>query len=149
MLWLFPTSLSVIIGAEVNAEMEQQTAIDTTKGRPAELGSRNAYAADTLGEAAEQVSSTRELLVAEQRVDIDPGAVPAKVAPRTTETCPFRFSGLVGALARVFGVRSDRAHASLARNHPTVCASISRRRSNPLRKAPTACSMSGGWPSTA
>jgi len=113
-LWLFLTSLSVIIGAEVNAEMERQTVIDTTKGRPAELGSRSAYAADTLGEAAEGVSSKHELLVAEQRVDIDRGAVSGKVNPRMTETYPFRFSGLVGALARVFGVRSDRAHASLS-----------------------------------
>jgi len=33
------------------------------------------------------------------------------------ETYPFCFSGLVGGLARVFGVRSDRAHASISNDN--------------------------------
>lgn len=123
MLWLFVTSLSVIIGAEVNAEMERQTVKDTTHGRPAALGRRNAYAADTLGESAEAVTSRQSGMstrwVPEQRADTtsllpDSAAVTAKTMSRTAETFPFRFSGLVGLLARLFGVRSDRAHASIS-----------------------------------
>jgi len=53
MLWLFLTALSVIVGAEVNSEMERQTAKDTTHGAPEPMGDRNAYAADTLGETAD------------------------------------------------------------------------------------------------
>ena len=52
MLWLYLTSLSVVIGAELNAEMERQTARDTTEGAPRPLGQRRAVAADTVGEAA-------------------------------------------------------------------------------------------------
>jgi membrane protein len=51
MLWLFITAYVVITGAEINAELERQTAHDTTVGRRRRMGERNAYAADTLGEA--------------------------------------------------------------------------------------------------
>jgi membrane protein len=51
MLWLFITAYVVITGAEINAELERQTAHDTTVGRGRRMGERNAYAADTLGEA--------------------------------------------------------------------------------------------------
>ena len=53
LLWLWITMYIVLLGAEVNAEAEQQTAEDTTKGAPQPLGERNAVKADTLpGESA-------------------------------------------------------------------------------------------------
>lgn len=55
MLWLFLTAVAVIIGAEVNAELERQTTHDTTDGRPEPMGERGAYAADTLGPTADEV----------------------------------------------------------------------------------------------
>ena len=51
MLWLYITAYVVIVGAEINAEMERQTAVDTTVGPSRKLGRRGAYAADTVGEA--------------------------------------------------------------------------------------------------
>lgn len=57
MLWLFITALSVIIGAELNAEMERQTKQDTTEGPDAPLGNRRAQAADTIGATAEQINT--------------------------------------------------------------------------------------------
>jgi membrane protein len=51
MLWLWLTTIVVLIGAELNAEMEHQTARDTTKGRPQPMGMRGATMADTVGEA--------------------------------------------------------------------------------------------------
>ncbi len=54
MLWLFLTALCVIVGAELNAESERQTLIDTTHGAPEPLGHRDAHAADTVGETAEE-----------------------------------------------------------------------------------------------
>ena len=51
MLWLYITAYVVIVGAEINAEMERQTAVDTTVGPKRKLGRRAAYAADTVGEA--------------------------------------------------------------------------------------------------
>jgi membrane protein len=62
MLWLWLSVLAVLLGAEINAEMERQTVHDTTEGAPAPMGARDAYAADTLGETADQVR-------AEQAVD--------------------------------------------------------------------------------
>jgi membrane protein len=48
LLWLWITMYIVLLGAEINAEAEQQTAEDTTKGAPRPLGQRNAVKADTL-----------------------------------------------------------------------------------------------------
>lgn len=55
MLWLFITALSMILGAEVNAEAERQTARDTTKGPSRPLGDRDAYAADTVAAGGTEV----------------------------------------------------------------------------------------------
>ena len=58
LLWLHLTALAVILGAEINCEVERQTAKDSTEGAPEPMGSRNAVAADTLGATAEQVKAT-------------------------------------------------------------------------------------------
>jgi membrane protein len=47
MLWLWITAFIVLLGAEINAEAEQQTVQDTTVGPPMPLGDRNAVKADT------------------------------------------------------------------------------------------------------
>ncbi|TBW30289.1 YihY/virulence factor BrkB family protein [Gramella sp. KN1008] len=46
MLWLFLTAFIVLMGAEVNSEMEHQTRHDTTIGKPRPMGERQAYHAD-------------------------------------------------------------------------------------------------------
>ena len=51
MMWLWLTSIAILVGAEINAEIEHQTAHDTTVGRPKPLGARGAVMADTVGEA--------------------------------------------------------------------------------------------------
>ena len=48
MLWLYLTSFIVLLGAEINAEAERQTAKDTTTGTPLPMGQRGATVADTL-----------------------------------------------------------------------------------------------------
>jgi membrane protein len=50
MLWLMLTSFIVLLGAEINAEIERQTRRDTTVGEPEPLGQRGANAADTTPE---------------------------------------------------------------------------------------------------
>jgi membrane protein len=52
MMWLWLTSIAILLGAEINAEIEHQTAHDTTTGSPKPLGSRGAVMADTVGAAA-------------------------------------------------------------------------------------------------
>lgn len=51
MTWLWISAIVVLVGAEVDAEMEHQTARDTTTGRPNPMGARGAEMADTLGPA--------------------------------------------------------------------------------------------------
>lgn len=49
MTWLWISAIVVLLGAEVDAEMEHQTARDTTTGSPAPIGTRGARVADTVG----------------------------------------------------------------------------------------------------
>jgi membrane protein len=53
MLWLYLTCYLVLLGAEINAEAEHQTARDTTEGHPQPMGERDATVADTLPEPPE------------------------------------------------------------------------------------------------
>jgi membrane protein len=48
LLWLNLTAYVVVLGAELDAELERQTARDTTTGRAKPLGAREAHAADTV-----------------------------------------------------------------------------------------------------
>jgi membrane protein len=50
MMWFWLSALIVLLGAELNAEMEHQTERDTTRGRERRIGERGAYVADTVGE---------------------------------------------------------------------------------------------------
>ncbi len=51
MTWMWISTIVILLGAELNAEMEHQTAKDTTDGAPKPLGARQATMADTLGAA--------------------------------------------------------------------------------------------------
>lgn len=48
--WLWFSIIAVVMGAELNAETERQTAIDTTIPPERPMGHRGAYVADTLGD---------------------------------------------------------------------------------------------------
>ena len=49
LLWLWLTGVIVLLGAEINAEIEHQTEVDTTVGGEQPIGRRGAVKADTLG----------------------------------------------------------------------------------------------------
>jgi membrane protein len=51
MLWVWFSVMVLLIGAEFNAEIEHQTACDTTTGAPLPLGQRGAVMADSVGPA--------------------------------------------------------------------------------------------------
>jgi membrane protein len=57
LLWLYLTSYIILLGAEINAESEKQTVVDTTVGEPLPMGERHAVAADTLAEPADPRSA--------------------------------------------------------------------------------------------
>lgn len=49
MLWVWFSVMVILIGAELNAEIEHQTAMDSTTGPPKPMGERGAAMADTVG----------------------------------------------------------------------------------------------------
>jgi membrane protein len=59
LLWFYLSSYFLVLGAEINSEMERQTKLDTTDGPPEPLGKRGAYAADTVGPSAEERGAHR------------------------------------------------------------------------------------------
>lgn len=50
LMWLWLSAYVVLLGAELNSEMEHQTTRDSTAGQPEPMGRRGAHAADTVGE---------------------------------------------------------------------------------------------------
>jgi membrane protein len=60
LLWLFITVYVVLLGAEINAEAEQQTARDTTTGSEQPLGKRGAVKADALPEEGPEIAKQRQ-----------------------------------------------------------------------------------------
>jgi membrane protein len=56
MMWMWMSAIIVLCGAELGSEIEHQTALDTTIGRPKPLGSRGAVMANTLRLAVPAVS---------------------------------------------------------------------------------------------
>jgi membrane protein len=53
MMWMWLSTIVVLVGAALNSEIEHQTAQDTTVGPPKPLGVRGAVMADTVGAAAD------------------------------------------------------------------------------------------------
>ena len=49
MTWIWISTMVILIGAKINAELEHQTVADTTAGTPAPRGKRGARMADTVG----------------------------------------------------------------------------------------------------
>jgi membrane protein len=49
MMWMWLSTIVVLVGAELNSEIEHQTAHDSTVGPAKPLGVRGAVMADTVG----------------------------------------------------------------------------------------------------
>lgn len=52
LMWFYISIYGLLLGAQLNAEIEHQTAVDTTVSRGADMGARGAYVADTIGRRA-------------------------------------------------------------------------------------------------
>jgi membrane protein len=50
MMWTWISVIILVLGAELNAAMEHQTAVDSTTGRPLPMGERGAFVADTVAD---------------------------------------------------------------------------------------------------
>ncbi|HKJ07903.1 MAG TPA: YhjD/YihY/BrkB family envelope integrity protein, partial [Gammaproteobacteria bacterium] len=53
LVWFYVSAYVILLGAEVDAEMEHQTRVDSTVGPDRPMGERGAHMADTLGESAD------------------------------------------------------------------------------------------------
>lgn len=49
-MWFYLSAYVILLGAEINAETEHQTRVDSTTHPPKPMGERGARMADTLGE---------------------------------------------------------------------------------------------------
>jgi membrane protein len=52
MIWMWMSSIVILVGGELNSEIEHQTAQDSTTGHEKPIGQRGAAMADTIGEEA-------------------------------------------------------------------------------------------------
>ena len=59
LLWLYVSAYAILLGAEVNAETERQTAVDSTTGRARPMGQRGATMADTVPPVGGEPAPTR------------------------------------------------------------------------------------------
>jgi membrane protein len=55
MIWMWMSAIVVLCGAELNSEIEHQTALDTAVGPPKPLDARGASNVDALGRAVPAV----------------------------------------------------------------------------------------------
>jgi len=58
LMWFYLSGYIIILGAEINSEVERQTRKDTTTGSPQPMGKRGAYAADTVGPTSEELDAS-------------------------------------------------------------------------------------------
>ena len=59
LMWFYLSGYIIILGAEINSEVERQTKKDTTVGEARPLGTRGAYSADTVGPTSEELNTSR------------------------------------------------------------------------------------------
>ena len=57
MIWMWLSTIVILLGGEINAEMERQTAKDTTVGAKKPMGARGASVADEVGGAPLRLSA--------------------------------------------------------------------------------------------
>ncbi len=69
LMWFFLTALAILLGAEINAEIELQTGVDTTVGPPQPRGRRGAMVADhtPLDDPRRQFTQQRRAALASDR----------------------------------------------------------------------------------
>jgi membrane protein len=58
--WMYLSAYVLVIGAELNSEIEHQTATDSTTGEPEPMGERGAWAADHVADGADAAQQVRK-----------------------------------------------------------------------------------------
>ena len=86
LLWIWISAQVILMGAELNAEVEHQTAVDTTTGQPEPLGGRGATVADTVG--ARRGNPAALAFTMKHAEDIANKVTKRKHAPVSSKTAP-------------------------------------------------------------
>ena len=60
MIWMWMSAIVILLGAELNSEIEHQTARDSTTGGEKPLGQRGAAMADTVGASRNIACNVKE-----------------------------------------------------------------------------------------
>ncbi|HEX8446669.1 MAG TPA: YhjD/YihY/BrkB family envelope integrity protein, partial [Sphingomonas sp.] len=95
--WIWLSAYVLLLGAELNSELEHQTARDTTRGPETPLGTRGAAVADTVAE-----SPTQQADAARARAAAKP---PARASRGGGSGTALILSGAGGRAARLAGGR--------------------------------------------
>ena len=77
MMWMWLSIIVVMVGAELNSEMEHQTAHDSTVGLAKPLGVRGAVMADTVGAGLSLISRQPNTSVVRARLLVANGRLPS------------------------------------------------------------------------
>lgn len=106
--WIYLSSYIFLFGAELNSEVEHQTAKDTTRGGAKPLGSRGAWSADHVADGAEDEGAKAEgrkpsPMADDKEAEGAPGAMSDGSAVETVET-----------------VRTQNATVKTTTNHPLM-----------------------------
>ena len=78
--WLYLSAYAFLFGAELNSEIEHQTAKDSTTGRPEPLGDRGAWAADNVADSDEVQNRPEEAREGERLTQAAPELAEEKKA---------------------------------------------------------------------
>ena len=72
--WLYLSAYVFVFGAELNSEVEHQTAMDSTTGEPEPLGQRGAWAADHVAGSDDDGASKKEAQAGPTMAEATPGS---------------------------------------------------------------------------
>lgn len=93
--WMYLSAYVLLFGAELNSELEHQTAKDTTAGAPKPLGERGAWSADHVAVGAEADEAGAAKLTPPTKI----GGRPAQDTPREHSYLTSRVAARAGRLA--------------------------------------------------
>lgn len=126
--WLYLSSYVLLLSAELNSELEKQTAKDTTVGAPQPLGQRNAKSADQLAagktddgpEKASPLSDERSATSEGQRSTDAPGGnsdhpyLTSRATAHASHLAGLRHVGMVSSILATLGLSKLRRRGSEA-----------------------------------
>lgn len=118
--WMYLSAYVLLFGAELNSELEQQTAKDTTEGPPKPMGERGAWSANHVASGDEPEKAPKASPLSDDKPSPKPRATPqaapehessgledyvaGRIANRAGTVAGLRSVGMVSAIASTIGL---------------------------------------------